>query len=388
MNWILNAQGIWVSYHDTIEARNWSDPVIPQGASHDLANLLQDNCACYEADNHKLFIAGQDQTDDSKPRVLRSSNGELWTDDGAPMNTGAGETYQICYGPGNGLFAWISQGAGQVYARRGLDGVWNGHFTLANAQKTYAMRWFAPLGGWVGAGVVSGPHVGVFTRVPAGTSGNSGTLATPSLPGSSSVTLSGFIAPLIDTNGTSSIVIAAPSPVGGDANVWYSTDAVTWTHVVLTGSGQPAAGLVWNPGDQLYYLLIQSSGNAICYTSPTGAVWTLASTNTGFAFSRSRAEHLIDTSRAVVPTAALGGVVVASAQVTTPDSQIVGLLAIGRNKGQDWDVIQQVNVTSTEVGTSSSLSALQAVDNRLVSVRDDDVAGSHGTALSYCQRLL
>jgi hypothetical protein len=386
MNWILNENGIWLAYHDTIEARNWSDPIIPQGASHDLANLLQDNCACYESDNHKLFIAGQDQTDDTKPRVLRSSNGELWTDDGAPMNTGADETYQICFGSGHGIFAWISQGAGQVYARRGLDGAWGVHFTLANGQKTYAARWY--LDRWVGAGIVSGPHVGVFTFLPTSTTGNAGTLATPTLPGSSGVTLSGFLAPLIDTDGSDSIVIAASSPVGSDANVWYSADAVTWTHVVITGSGQPLAGLVWNPGDQLYYGVTQSGGSAKIWTSPNGATWTLAATRTDFAFSRSRAEHLVDTSRAVVPMAALGGVVVASAQITTPDLQIVGLLAIGRNAGQTWDVIQQVNVTSTEVGTSGSLSALQPVDNRLVSVRDDDVGGSHGTALAYSQRLL
>jgi hypothetical protein len=63
------------------------------------------------------------------------------------------------------------------------------------------------------------------------------------------------------------------------------------------------------------------------------------------------------------------------------------MLAVGRNKGQDWDVIQGNNLVTTEAGTSSSLSAIQLVDNRLVTVRDDDVAGSHGTALSYSQRL-
>ena len=386
MNWILNSLGVWVQYHDTLEVRTWSDPVIPQGASHDLANLLQDNCACYEADNHKLFIAGQDQTNTAQPRVLRSSNGETWTDDGAPMFSGSGQTYQIAYGPGNGLFAWISQGAGQVYSRRGLDGVWGTTFTLANSQKTYAVRWF--IDRWVGAGEVSGPHVGVFTFKPTSTTGNAGTLATPALPGAGGVTLAGFIAPMIATDGRSVIAIAAPSPVGSDANVWYSADAVTWTYVVITGSGQPLAGLAWCDGDRLFYGVTQSGSTAKVYTSPTGAVWTLAATITTFAFSRSRAEHLIDTSRAVVPMVGLGGVVVASAQITTPDLGITGLLAIGRNKGQDWDVIQQNNTVPAEVGNSSSLSAIQAADNRIVTVRDDDVGGSHGTALAYSLRLL
>jgi hypothetical protein len=161
---------------------------------------------------------------------------------------------------------------------------------------------------------------------------------------------------------------------------------VTWTHATVA-TGQPFAGLVWNEADHLFYALIQGGGLTQVWTSPTGAAWTLAATITAFSFSRSRAEHLIDTSRAVVPMAALGGLVVASAQFTTPDAQIVGMLAVGRNKGQDWDVIQGNNLVTTEAGTSSSLSAIQLVDNRLVTVRDDDVAGSHGTALSYSQRL-
>lgn len=382
MNWILNEMGVWLEYHDTIEVRNWTDPIIPKAGSNDLANLLQDNCACYETDNRKLFLAGQDQTDNTHPLVLRSSNGETWTDDGAPVDTGAGQTYQIAYGPGHGLFAWISKGSGQKYARRGLNGAWGILFTLINGQKTFAARWFPPLGGWVMAGEVSGPHVGVATWVPAGTTGNAGTLATPALPGSSSVTLSGVVAPMIACS-DSALVVAAPSPAAADGNVWYTANGVTFTHVVLTGSGQPVSGLVWNPGDNLFYALTSTK----VYTSPTGATWTLRATVTAFAFSRSKAEHLIDTSRAVVPMAALGGVVVASAQISTPDGGITGLLAVGRNLGTEWDVIPQINTVDIEIGVSSSLSAVQLVDDRIVVVRDDDVGGSRGTALSYSQRL-
>jgi hypothetical protein len=178
------------------------------------------------------------------------------------------------------------------------------------------------------------------------------------------------------------LVVAAPSPAAADGNLWWTADGVTFAHVVLTGSGQPVSGLVWNDSDRLFYAL----SSAKVYTSPDGATWTLATTVAGFAFSRSRAEHGIDTSRAVVPMACVGGVVVASGQITTPDASIVGVLAIGYNGGKTWDVIQQTNIVTTEAGTSSSLSAIQAVDGRIVTVRDDDAGGSRGTSLSYSLR--
>lgn len=387
VNWLLNAQGGWLNYQDTLEARTYSQPSIPQAGSHDLANMLQDNCALFNAENSKYFLGGQDQTDSNIPLVLRSSNGETWVSDGAPVITpdATPQTYQIVDSPADGVFAWIAHGSGQQYCRRGSDGVWAGPFTLANGQKTFVARWFVDR--WVGAGEVSGAHVGVFTFKPTTNTGSSGTLATPSLPGASGVTLSAEFAPLMAKSDTLPLlIVGAPS---GAADLWTTPDGVTFTHVPNPfAGGASLLFLTWNAGDALFYAGTIEAGVSKAYTSPDGATWTLAYTWSGWGWSRSRAQAAIDASYAVGIVAAQGGLVVAQVQRSTLDGAIQTGLAVGRNAGSDWDVIANPNQVATRMGVGSSLSSIALVGDRIATIREDDPTNNRGGAVSYSLRIV
>lgn len=384
VNWLLNAQGGWLSYQDTLEVRTYSQPSIPQASSHDLANMLQDNCIIFNAENSKYFAAGQDQTDSNIPLVLRSSNGETWVSDGAPVITpdATPQTYQIADSPANGIFAWIAHGSGSPYYRRGSDGVWAA-LSLSVPQKTFVARWF--IDRWVFAGEVSGPHVGVNTWKPNTNTGASGTLGSPSLPGSSGVTLSSFFAPLMAAS-SSLLIVGAPS---GAADLWTTPDGVTFTHVPNPfAGGASLLFLVWNPGDSLFYAGTIESGVSKVYVSSDGASWSAVFTWTGWAWSRSRAQAAIDNSYAVGIAAAQGGLVVAQVQRSTLDGAIESGLAIGRNAGSDWDVIANPNQVATRMGVGSSLSSIALVGDRIATIREDDPTNNRGGAVSYSLRIV
>jgi hypothetical protein len=165
-------------------------------------------------------------------------------------------------------------------------------------------------------------------------------------------------------------------------HLWYSDDGVTFTHVSGMFTNTPT-GLVYNEGDSLFYATTgpDTAGGvkSRVYTSPDAITWTLAFTvdgTTGWNFSRSVAEDGIDSSRAVVPMASLGGVTVASAQITTPDAEIVGGIVVGRNAGADWDFVAVEPADATRAGVSSSIVAVQALDNRIALLTPSAVAYS------------
>jgi hypothetical protein len=386
MNFVLNAQNPWLSYQDTLEVRSWSVPIAPIYASgHDLAGAVQDNVMAYDADNRKFFAAGQDISNLHTPIVVSSSNGQNWANDSMPVPAGAvNHPNRIVYGPGNGLFAFPNNGTGNFFYRRGKDGAWS-TVTITTASLWLAARWF--IDRWIFAGVQSGPHPGAASWKPSATTGNTGTGGDLTLPGSSGVTLSAIFAPLMATDGATVLVIAAPTPIvtapAAQGNLWVTTDGATFTHVSNPFQSEIIA-LVWNPGDSLFYAMCSESGPstgvANVYTSPDGLTWTLAATP-AITFSRSQSS---DTTLAVGCAAAIGGVVVAKAQFTTPDSTIIPGLAIGRNAGTEWDFIPDENQVSTG---GPSLVAVQDLGGQIATIRKDDGANSTGAYVSYSLRV-
>ena len=385
MNYVLNAQKPWLDYQDTLEVRSYSVPVAPIYASgHDLAGCVQDNVLIYEGDNRQFFIAGQDISNLHTNLVLSSSNGQNWTNDGAPVVAGSVDhPNRIVWGPGNGIFAFPCNSSSNFFYRRGLDGVWS-TVTNTTALKWLAGRWF--IDRWIFAGVSSGPHPAAASWKPTSTTGNAGTGVDLTLPGATSVTLSSTYAPLMAVGG-GTLVIAATSPVttppAAQGNLWVTTDGSTFTHV--SNPFQSAiTSLAWSEGDQLFYAMCGvtavGASTSNVYTSPDGITWTLASTPT-IIFSHAQT---VDTTLVVGISAAVGGVIVAWAQFLTPDSNIIPGLAIGRNAGLDWDFIPDENQVS--IG-GPSLVAIQAVGNQIATIRKDDGAASAGAFVSYSLRV-
>lgn len=385
MNWFLNSVTPWLSYQDTIEARTFSVAIQPAVTTHKLANFLQDNVILYDIDNRKYFAAGQDSTNSHVPKVYHSADGANWIDDGAPTPPlGVDHTAQICWGPGNGLFVFVEEGSGNQHYRRGLDGGWY-NLSLTTSIKTYVARWFR--GAWYCVGVSSGPHVAGYLWTPASNTGSSGAKTNLTLPGSTSVNLGSTLAPLLACS-ASILIIAAPlgtTPPTAQGHLWVTTDGATFTHVSGVFASTIIA-LVYNEGDALFYALCSetavSSGLSNVYVSSDGITWTLAATP-AVLFARSLAESSIDNSRAVGSAASHGGVVLATALTSTPDSDQIGGLAVGRNAGKDWDFIPSPVTLAT--GASLCITAVQALaDGSFAVCREDD---SGAGAVCYSLRV-
>ena len=364
LNFELNRFAQFVTYLDTIEARNWTQQV-----EVDVRTNVSFNALEYDEANQRFWLGGTSRSGgDDEAKLFWSLNGIDWAEEGSvptrPM-IGALQTIQIAPSVSGILLSWDTTNGKSWFAFRATNGTW----TTSTNQPADIIATFAIYNDTSTKWEIFG-HRNGSTQPRIWTVTNTDIWVESTLTSASSHL--GLIT-LAAIKPASSTKIAINSTGG----VWkFNLIAAAWQFTASPFASTPK-GLTWWDAEGVF--LVVCTGGEV-YSSDDGASWTLRTTVSGVSFD--------GCTSGPGGLTAIGGLVVSPCVIDTANGGIQQVLAIGWDLGQSWDSVSLPVVDpSLGVGGSRGVQSLVFMDRRLGILRRAGSTSGEGARVTFGMRV-